>query len=114
MVKYQLKRKDCPVTSRNQNAREVAGMKRNALLKAFGMAIATRRRELRLTQEQLAKRVNLHRTYLGDVEAGRRNVSLLNIFAITIGLEWSPAQLLDAAARNAGFDLASILMAKHW
>jgi transcriptional regulator with XRE-family HTH domain len=40
-----------------------------------------------LTQEELAARARIHRTYLSDVERGRRNVSLVNIECLAGALE---------------------------
>ena len=45
----------------------------------FGKAIRRRRRELDLSQEELAERAELHRTYVSDIERGDRNPSLENI-----------------------------------
>jgi transcriptional regulator with XRE-family HTH domain len=45
----------------------------------FGDAVRTRREKLGLTQEDLAEKAGIHRTYLSDVERGSRNVSLVNI-----------------------------------
>ena len=45
----------------------------------FGDAIRRRREELGLTQEDLAHKARIHRTYLSDVERGMRNLSLINI-----------------------------------
>jgi transcriptional regulator with XRE-family HTH domain len=45
----------------------------------FGFAVKSRREELGLTQEDLADKAGIHRTYLSDVERGFRNVSLLNL-----------------------------------
>ena len=45
----------------------------------FGLAVRNRRLELGISQEELAGRANLHRTYIGDIERGLRNVSLVNI-----------------------------------
>ncbi len=47
--------------------------------KRFGKAIRRRRRELDLSQEELAERAGLHRTYVSDIERGDRNPSLENI-----------------------------------
>ena len=38
-----------------------------------------RREELQMTQEDLAEKAGMHRTYLSDVERGTRNLSLVNI-----------------------------------
>ena len=45
----------------------------------FGKAVRRRRRELDLSQEELAERADLHRTYLSDIERGEGNPSLENI-----------------------------------
>jgi transcriptional regulator with XRE-family HTH domain len=41
--------------------------------------VRTRRHQLGLSQEQLADECGLHRTYVGQVERGRRNISLQRI-----------------------------------
>jgi transcriptional regulator with XRE-family HTH domain len=48
-----------------------------------------------LSQEELADRAELHRTYVGGIERGERNVSLLNIDRLARALETSPSRLLD-------------------
>ena len=52
----------------------------------FGFAVKVRREELDLTQEDLAERAGIHRTYLSDVERGTRNVSLVNIERLATAL----------------------------
>jgi CheY-like chemotaxis protein len=47
--------------------------------KCFGTAIRKWRENLHLSQEQLARRAGMHRTYICDVERGARNISLKNI-----------------------------------
>ncbi len=55
----------------------------------FGAAVRKRRRELGLSQEELAARAELHRTYLADIERGSRNVALQNIEKIAQALRVS-------------------------
>lgn len=62
------------------------------------ITLGARIRELRgalgLSQEELAERAGLHRTYVGAVERGERNVSLDNILALASALEISASELL--------------------
>ena len=52
------------------------------------------RERLGVSQEELADRAGMHRTYLGGVERGERNVGLLNLIRIARALQVSPALLL--------------------
>ena len=52
---------------------------RPELLLAFGRAVRTLRTARGISQERLAEEVGVHRTYIGDVERGLRNVGLLNV-----------------------------------
>jgi transcriptional regulator with XRE-family HTH domain len=61
----------------------------------LGQAVRKTRKRLALSQEQLAERAELHWTYIGGIERGERNVSLLNIVKIAHALEISPARLLS-------------------
>jgi len=75
-------------------------MKREqALLEAFGKIVADRRRELGLSQEGLAERSGLHRTYVGSVERGERNLSLLNLVRLSRALRLPLGDLLDGVDR---------------
>lgn len=60
--------------------------------------LATNVRRLRqsagLSQELLADRAGLHRTYISSIERAERNVSLENIFALAEGLGVSASDLL--------------------
>lgn len=49
---------------------------------AFGQRVRMRRIELGLSQETLAQRAGLHRTYVGSLERGERNVALINILRL--------------------------------
>lgn len=53
------------------------------------------RMKLKLSQEALAEKANLHRTYISDIERGQRNVSLENIYNIAVALEIEPYMLLQ-------------------
>ena len=55
-----------------------------------------------LSQEGVAARAGIHRTYLSSVERGQRNVGLENIFAIAEGLGCDPRELLAPTADERG------------
>jgi transcriptional regulator with XRE-family HTH domain len=54
--------------------------------KTFGQKVRDLRRERGFSQEELAARAGVHRTYLGGIERGERNPSLKNIAAIANAL----------------------------
>lgn len=60
----------------------------------FGRRVRERRLELGMSQEDLAHACGLHRTYIGSVERGRRNISLVNIVRIADALGVDPGRLL--------------------
>ncbi len=55
----------------------------------LGIAIRKRRNELRISQEELAEKSKLHRTYISDVERGNRNVTIITLSKILSALELS-------------------------
>lgn len=63
--------------------------------KFFGAAVRLRRDHLGISQEELAGRAGLHRTYISDVERGARNVSLESIHRLADALQ-VPVSLLFA------------------
>jgi transcriptional regulator with XRE-family HTH domain len=63
--------------------------------KRLGSNMRERRRTLGVSQEELADIAGLHRTYIGAVERGERNVSIDNIIVIAKALNVKIAQLLD-------------------
>jgi transcriptional regulator with XRE-family HTH domain len=60
-----------------------------SISKQLGQAIKSRRKELGFSQEKLAEKSQLHRTYISDVERGKRNVTIISLSKILSGLEIS-------------------------
>ena len=56
------------------------------ILVRYGYALRKLRLEQNLSQEEFADKCDLHRTYISDVELGKRNVSLENIERISNAL----------------------------
>jgi transcriptional regulator with XRE-family HTH domain len=70
-------------------------LKDQTFLRNLGFRIRERRQALNWTQAELAARCQLHRTFIGSVERGERNVSLLNLGLIARVLRVSLSELLD-------------------
>lgn len=68
----------------------------------FGQNVRRVRQQVGFSQEELAFRAKLHRTYISSIERGLRNVSLENIFAIAEALEVPPGDLLKPITPKAG------------
>ena len=64
------------------------------LLKQFGNNVRAERHKIGLSQEALADEADLDRTYVGGVERGERNVSLINIVRLAKALGIAPGNLL--------------------
>lgn len=66
----------------------------------FGFAIRTLREARELTQEELAERSRIHRTYLSDIERGSRNVALINIERLAKSLSVNLEELFKRVDRS--------------
>ena len=67
-------------------------------LQRFGSRVRAERERLGVSQEELADRAGMHRTYLGGVERGERNVGLLNVLRIASALGVAPPCVRIVAA----------------
>lgn len=56
------------------------------ILKNFGQRVREERIKLGLSQEELATRAGVHRTYIGMVERAEKNITLVNIYKISKAL----------------------------
>lgn len=69
----------------------------NLDLQKFGQRVRDRRQAIGLSQEELAERCGLHRTYIGGIERGERNVGVLNLLQLARALQVRPGELLADA-----------------
>ena len=65
------------------------------ILRTFGNKIRVFRIKEGFSQEELGDRAGLDRSYIGGVERGERNISLINIFKLAKGLGLAPKRLLE-------------------
>ena len=66
----------------------------------FGTRVRESRLRLGLSQEALAERADLHRNYIGGIERGERNVSLVNMGKLADALGLSLAELFATFTRR--------------
>lgn len=74
--------------------------KDRALIKAIGRRVASRRRQLKLTQEQLAERANLSQQYIASLECGIRGLGAESIIKLSRALQVSSDYLLFGFANS--------------
>jgi transcriptional regulator with XRE-family HTH domain len=74
---------------------------------ALGQAIRELRRVVGVSQEGLANLASLHRTYVGGIERGERNVSFANLLKLAGALGVRPSELL------ARYEQAAAAMARR-
>lgn len=65
------------------------------LIKAFGLRIKQLRIKKDLSQEKLSFATGFHRTYIGMIERGERNISLTNMAVFAKVFEVTVSELLD-------------------
>lgn len=64
------------------------------LQRTVGRNLRSHRQKLGLSQEQFAERLGYHRTYIGGIEQGLRNLSLRSIERLAADLKLDPCELL--------------------
>lgn len=67
----------------------------SGLQSAVAANVRERRLRLGLSQEQLAEISGFHRTYIGSVERGERNITLSTLEALAVVLQTTPEELLQ-------------------
>ncbi|MBS1504324.1 MAG: helix-turn-helix transcriptional regulator [Bacteroidetes bacterium] len=70
--------------------------------KRIGLRIKEYRTNLKLTQEALAFKAEVDKTYLNEVENGKRNVSVINLEKIIYALEITIRDFFNSEAFNGG------------
>lgn len=66
-----------------------------SILKIFAANVIKYRKARHLSQEELAFKCNLHRTYIGMIERAEKNITLINIETIAKALNVSISKLLE-------------------
>lgn len=64
------------------------------ILISFGQNVQKARKRLGLSQEKLAEKTGLHRTYIGMIERAEKNITLLNIEKIATALNVNISELV--------------------
>jgi transcriptional regulator with XRE-family HTH domain len=70
-------------------------MENKHLILEFGIRIKQLRNERSISQEKLSFLTGFHRTYIGMIERGERNISLTNMAVFAKTFELSISELLD-------------------
>lgn len=70
------------------------------ILNRFGYAVRRIRHDRHISQEQLADMCGLHRTYISDVELGKRNVSLENVEKVALALDITITELFTEVEKE--------------
>ena len=69
--------------------------KRDPILAAFGLNVRKRREACHFTQEALAEKAAIDRTYISDIERGTRNPGVKNVVRLARALGVPAAQLME-------------------
>ncbi len=69
--------------------------KHDPILRSLGQNVAKYREEKGLSQETLAERADLNRTYLSDIERGVRNPGIKNVVRLAKALGIRTAKLVE-------------------
>lgn len=70
-------------------------MHKEPILVLFGRNVQNHRKALGLSQEQLADRAGVHRTYIGMIERAEKNITLVNIEKIAKALNVNISELCN-------------------
>ncbi|HEY9682545.1 MAG TPA: helix-turn-helix transcriptional regulator [Oculatellaceae cyanobacterium] len=70
------------------------------LVFAVSLILRDRREALDISQSDLARKSGLHRSYIGDLERGSRNLSLKNLSRLAEALDLAPSKMLSLAEKK--------------
>lgn len=70
------------------------------LVTALAKALETRRQSMQMSQEELARRAGLSRTYLSDIERGLRNISVLTLHKLAAAMQTQASSMLMEAEQS--------------
>ena len=79
-------------------------MKNQVLINYFGLKVKQLRLDRNMTQEKLSFATGFHRTYIGMIERGERNISLTNMAMFAKIFEISISELLEFSSINPKFN----------
>lgn len=65
------------------------------MLIRFGRKVRMERQRRHISQEKLGEMAKVHRTYIGMIERGEKNITLLNIEKVAMALDLTLKQLMD-------------------
>ncbi len=70
------------------------------LIIALSLVLRARREGLGLSQSELARLSGLHRSYIGDLERGSRNISVRNLTRLAEAMGVKPSKLMSSAEKT--------------
>ncbi|WP_235062605.1 helix-turn-helix domain-containing protein [Thalassobacillus devorans] len=79
----------------NINIMEKNSNLHNTVLKNFGKHLKEIRVKKNYTQEQLAEEAGFTRSYYTEIETGKRNISLINLYKLATALQVSLSELVE-------------------
>ena len=74
------------------------------LVFALSLILRERRETLEISQSDLARKSGLHRSYIGDLERGSRNISVKNLSRLASALEVPASKVLAMAEKRMAAD----------
>ncbi len=78
--------------------RSILGMEKDKILRKLGRAVRKERETLGISQEELAEKAKVHRTYIGFIERGERAPNIENLVKLAKGLGMKAYELLKIAS----------------